>query len=125
MAPLSSSQKQEINAQLHATLQDFFETTLKPQLTGYQQEITAMKVAYESLAKSVERLSILVVGDSQMRIKGLASRMDGIEDFKTKTLIEHAKLAGIWGAIAVVAVPMSILLARMILKVDISGIFPR
>jgi len=69
-----------------------------------------MRATQETLAKTAERLSIVVVGDEQLGFKGLTERMSIIERERQAEKMSLAKLLG-WaaGAGTVIAVVFKLL----------------
>lgn len=58
--------------------------------------------AVAAVARAVERLSIVTMGDDKLGVKGLVVDMDNMKQFQQTTILDKAKVAGIWiGATAV------------------------
>jgi hypothetical protein len=89
--------------------------------------LEAIQEGQESMQKVLERLSLVVIGDENVpNYKGLAERVANLEVVHTEAAAAHvkfhAKLAGIWGTVTAVVVPLATLLAKIMWHVDVSGI---
>lgn len=72
------------------------------QLEGLRTELAANTAAVANSAKALERLTLLTVGDEELKVAGLLSDVDVLKRARQDSMMERTRLAGIWiGASAV------------------------
>ncbi len=117
MARIGSSSKVDSNmaAVTREDIRTISRDELRPDIERLQEEVNRLREsnvraaeanseAIANIAKAVERMSLIVVGDESLRVEGVIDVVRKLQDARQATMLERAKISGIWLGASTVAI---------------------
>lgn len=69
---------------------------VRDQLEDLRKEVSAHTASISSSARAMERLTLLTVGDEELKVPGLLNDVEALKQARQASTLERTRLVGIW-----------------------------